>query len=139
MPKAKYIDVISHDTSVKTLSVIGHPTNRFPGLGDFGYEQGVFSVFDYGTITPTPRLDNSAICLQAGYNFEMLKDEGLNTHYLGLVTPEGEPISARDAVKRKIAPQTMRMNLVNRLKPTFNEEKGQWNYSAFLFCHIIYG
>ncbi|MBD3313078.1 hypothetical protein GF345_01415 [Candidatus Woesearchaeota archaeon] len=90
----------------------------------------VFSVFDIGTIQPSVPLDNSTINLMKGYNFEMLREKGIESHYKCLVTDEGEEISAKDAIAGKIAPTKCRIKFVNRLKPEFIEGEG-WDYSMF--------
>src|SRR2546423_7204052 len=113
---AGYIDKIHHATSVKTIFVVQRPTEAEPGIADFQFNP-VFSVFDYGTLQPPVPLDNSTIALMAAYNFERLREAGIDSHYLALVH-EGEPISAAEAIRRGVAPDTLRVRLVNRLLPT---------------------
>jgi len=119
--------------------VVKWNTHQAPGILDFVFQSqekpGVYSVFDYGTIIPPVPLDNSTICMMAAYNFEMLHEEGLPTHYLGLVTDTGVVISAREAIASRIALGTMRVRLAERLHPTFIGNKAwygrDWNYSLF--------
>lgn len=125
-----YIRTIDHATSVKKISILKEPGNDLPGLADFKANP-VFSVFDYGTIQPAIPLDNSTITLMAAYNFELLREKGIESHYQGLVCPNGEVISAKEAIRRKTAPDTIRVQFVNRLLPEFDDEKGVWDYSAF--------
>jgi phosphoribosylaminoimidazole-succinocarboxamide synthase len=73
-------------------------------------------------------LDNSTVALMAAFNFERLRDEGVPSHYLGMVH-EGELLSAREAIRRGIAPDTLRVQLVNRLTPRHTPEG--WDYSVF--------
>jgi phosphoribosylaminoimidazole-succinocarboxamide synthase len=73
-------------------------------------------------------LDNSTIALMAAFNFERLRDAGLESHYLALVH-EGEPISAAEAIRSGLAPDTLRVRLVNRLLPTHTP--AGWDYSIF--------
>ncbi len=124
-----YIRQISHATSVKSLNVIVEPTAEEHGEIDFGFLP-VFSVFDYGTLEPAVPLDNSTICLMQGFNFELLRDAGIESHYKGLVTDTGELISAKEAITRKVAPTITRVDFVNRLLPEFSKEGG-WDYSMF--------
>lgn len=132
-----YTREIDHDTSVKSISVIKEPTNRDFGVADFRCRL-VFSVFDYGTISPPIPLDNSTINLMMGFNFELLREYGIDSHYMSLVTDEGEEISAREAISRRIAPTTARVQFANRLMPEFNN--GKWDYSMFgqsdLTCYV---
>jgi phosphoribosylaminoimidazole-succinocarboxamide synthase len=122
-----YVDRIHHPTSVKTIFVVQRPTQSDPGIADFRFNP-VFSVFDYGTLQPPVPLDNSTIALMAAYNFERLREAGLESHYLSLVH-EGEAISAADAIRRGVAPDTLRVHLVNRLLPTHTASR--WDYSLF--------
>jgi phosphoribosylaminoimidazole-succinocarboxamide synthase len=114
---AGYVDKIHHPTSVKTIFVVQRPTDQEPGIADFRFNP-VFSVFDYGTLQPPVPLDNSTIALMAAYNFERLREAGIESHYIALVH-EGEAISAAEAIRRRVAPDTLRVRLVNRLLPTF--------------------
>jgi phosphoribosylaminoimidazole-succinocarboxamide synthase len=122
-----YLEKIAHPTSVKTIYVVQRPTAHAPGVADFRFNP-VFSVFDYGTLQPPVPLDNSTIALMAAFNFERLRDEGVPSHYLGMVH-EGELLSAREAIRQGVAPDTLRVQLVNRLGPRHTETG--WDYSVF--------
>jgi phosphoribosylaminoimidazole-succinocarboxamide synthase len=124
----QYKRTVDHATSVKRIGIIEEPTTSSDGVADFTFNP-VFSVFDYGTIQPAVPLDNSTICTMGGFNFELLREQGIPTHYLALVTPSGEEISAREAIAQGIAPNTMRVRFVNRLMPEF--KNGVWDYSKF--------
>ena len=123
-----YVKKIEHATSVKNIGLLVVPTHLNHGCGDFSY-QPVFSVFDFGTIKPPVPLDNSTICLMQGFNFELLRNQGIESHYECLVTDQGEEISAKEAIARKIAPTIARVKFVNRIQPEF--ENGRWDYSMF--------
>lgn len=125
---AEYVRTVDHATSVKKIRIIEEPTQTKSGMADFEYNP-VFSVFDIGTIMPPVLLDNSTICLMAGYNFELLKGEGIESHYIGLVNND-QLITADEAIKNKEHPAAMRVHFVNRIKPDFIEGKG-WDYSKF--------
>jgi phosphoribosylaminoimidazole-succinocarboxamide synthase len=122
-----YIDKIHHPTSVKTIFVVQRPTETEPGIADFRFNP-VFSVFDYGTLEPPVPLDNSTIAMMAAFNFERLREAGLESHYLGLVH-EGEAISAATAIRLSLTPDTVRVWLVNRLLPIHGAAR--WNYTVF--------
>ena len=123
-----YLRTIEHATSVKEISVIKEPTAHASGIADFRCRP-VFSVFDYGTIAPSEPLDNSTINLMMGFNFELLREQGVDSHYIALVTDQGEEIRARDAIAQGIAPTIARVAFVNRLMPEFND--GEWDYNMF--------
>jgi phosphoribosylaminoimidazole-succinocarboxamide synthase len=124
---AGYVDKIHHPTSVKTIFVVQWPTETEPGIADFRFNP-VFSVFDYGTLQPPVPLDNSTIALMAAFNFERLREAGIESHYLAMVH-QGEPISAAAAIRLGVAPDTLRVRLVNRLLPTHTP--AGWDYSLF--------
>jgi phosphoribosylaminoimidazole-succinocarboxamide synthase len=124
----RYVDRVEHGTSVKTIDIIRRPTPTHFGVSDFSYRP-VFSVFDYGTIEPPVPLDNSTVCLMQAFNFELLARQDLDNHSLGLVTPNGELISAREAIRRRVAPTITRVQFVNRIMPTHHG--GRWDYSMF--------
>jgi len=125
---AKYVDKVEGETSVKKIGVIEKPTLVDYGSADFT-NMPVFSVFDIGTIKPPVPLDNSTICLMGGFNFEVLDEVGIDTHYVGLVDDNGRVITARNAIRRGVAPTTTRVMYVNRDLPV-HTEKG-WDYSLF--------
>jgi phosphoribosylaminoimidazole-succinocarboxamide synthase len=122
-----YVDRIHHPTSVKTIFIVQRPTETEPGIADFRFNP-VFSVFDYGTLQPPVPLDNSTIALMAAYNFERLREAGIESHYLGMVE-DGELISAATAIRQGVAPDTLRVRLVTRLLPTHTV--AGWEYSTF--------
>ncbi|MBN1114184.1 MAG: hypothetical protein JXA66_02470 [Oligoflexia bacterium] len=124
----QYVRKISHATSVKEISILKEATPDSYGETDFNYKP-VFSVFDIGTIHPPVPLDNSTINIMQGFNFELLREKGIESHYIGLVTNEGTLISAKEAISGKITPTISRVRFVNRLMPEF--ANGKWDYSIF--------
>lgn len=124
----EYIRKISHSTSVKEINIIKEATNTEVGIADFKYRP-VFSVFDIGTIIPPLELDNSTINLMQAFNFKILKENEIETHYLGLIGNNFENISIEDAISKKLKPTISRVKFVNRLAPTFIA--GAWDYSNF--------
>jgi len=124
----KYLRKVAHATSVKEIYILQETTARHPGLADFKYRP-VFSVFDYGTIEPPVPLDNSTINLMMGLNFENMAEQGIPSHYVGLVTDKWELITAKEAITRKEAPTIARVKFANRFMPRFQD--GQWDYSMF--------
>jgi len=123
-----YVETVKHDTSVKQINIIEAPTDYSAGEADFKALK-VFSVFDVGRMEPTEPLDNSTITLMAGYNFELLREHGINSHYLGLVTEDGQLVDTKYCIKNGITPDKLRLQFVNRMKPVFID--GDWDYSMF--------
>ncbi len=69
--------------SVKDLVVIREASEE-PGLGKFVFSDR-YSVFDYGEMPDKIENKGKALCMVSAYFFERLEEEGINTHYLGLV------------------------------------------------------
>lgn len=132
-----YLRKVAHVTSVKEINVVEEPTAIDFGVADFKYRP-VFSVFDIGTIVPPEPLDNSTLNIMMGFNFELLTEQGMLSHYIGLVTNEGELISTKRAISQRVAPTIARVQFANRLLPKF--ENGKWDYSMFgqqdMTCYV---
>jgi phosphoribosylaminoimidazole-succinocarboxamide synthase len=60
------------------------------------------------------------------YCFEILKEEGINTHYRGLVTSDGKIVTTSELEE---SVNIMEMNLVRVFKPKF--KAGSYDYSIF--------
>lgn len=110
--------------SVKDLQIIDHPTEKHPGKGRFVFSDR-YSVFDWGEM-PDHILDKGkAICIATAYFFEKLEEEGLKTHYLGLVE--------EDQVKRlnelTEPSHIMEFKMLRVVKPELKGE--QFDYSIY--------
>src|SRR5258708_9326281 len=122
-----YLEKIHHPPSVKTIFVVQRPTQTEPGIADFRFNP-VFSVFDYGTLQPPVPLDNSTVALMAAFNFERLREAGIESHYKAMVK-DGEAISAAAAIRLGVAPDMLRVRLVQRLLPSHTA--AGWDHSLF--------
>ncbi|MCS7122113.1 MAG: phosphoribosylaminoimidazolesuccinocarboxamide synthase [Archaeoglobaceae archaeon] len=71
--------------SVKDVVVIRQPKGNRTGLGDFFFSDR-YSVFDYGIMPDLIDLKGKSLCMISAYFFEKIEDEGIKTHYLGLVS-----------------------------------------------------
>src|SRR3989338_4921845 len=133
-----YLSIVEKATSVKRIGVLQSPTANSLGIADFTYRP-VFSVFDFGTIVPPVLLDNSTVSLMAGFNFELLRERGIDSHYYGLITDKEKRVSAKEIILHRLdPPRTMRVKYANRLMPEFRD--GKWDYSMFgkgdITCYI---
>ena len=59
-------------------------TENSLGAGIFDFSDR-YSVFDWGEMPDHIPNKGAALCLMAAWNFEQLKKEGMQTHYLGIV------------------------------------------------------
>lgn len=115
--------------SVKDLDVTKKPTKDATGIGQFRFSDR-YSVFDWGEMPDHIEGKGEALCLMGAYCFERLEQEGIKTHYRGLITEKGETTSF-DKLKKPT--NTMEVKLVNVYRPRIYAEKGrlQYNYDAF--------
>ena len=81
-------------TSVKEFRVEAEPTASELGRGSFVFTDA-YSVFDWGRMPdPIPK-KGASLCTMGAYNFELLEERGVSTHYRGVVDPRagGDPVS----------------------------------------------
>jgi len=97
--------------SVKDLLILRHPDEK-PGLGRFVFSDR-YSVFDYGEMPDKIEGKGSALCMVSAYFFEKLEEEGLRTHYIGLV--EDGKVKRFDEVS--VAVNEMEIRLVRVVRP----------------------
>lgn len=122
---------MEYKTSVKTIKVLKDSTPTQTGVADFSMNP-VYSVFDVGTIVPPHPLDNSTVTTMAAFNFEMLQEAKVKSHYRGVTNSDGELFnSVKYLIKRDEIPSAIRVKYVNRVMPIFNEETGTYDYSPF--------
>ena len=74
--------------SAKDVRVITDPTPTTLGRGQFVFSDR-YSIFDWGAMPDTIPNKGAAIALTAAWTFEKLKERGIETHYRGMVGPEG--------------------------------------------------
>lgn len=97
--------------SVKDLIVLKEPTDK-PGLGRFVFSDR-YSVFDYGEMPDKIEGKGKALCMVSAYFFEKLEEEGIKTHYVGLV--EDGKVKRFDEVSGAV--NEMEIKLVKVVKP----------------------
>jgi phosphoribosylaminoimidazole-succinocarboxamide synthase len=109
--------------SVKDLMVIKEPKENL-GLGRFVFSDR-YSVFDYGRMPDEIDGKGKALCMLTTFFFEKLEDEGIKTHYVGLV--EGGKVKRFDEVEEPT--NVMEVRLVRVLKP--KKLNDHYDYSMF--------
>ncbi|MFW6013127.1 MAG: phosphoribosylaminoimidazolesuccinocarboxamide synthase [Candidatus Bipolaricaulota bacterium] len=70
--------------SVKDLRIEREPTPGALGEGYFNFSDR-YSVFDWGEMPDLIPAKGQALAMMGGYNFELLEEAGLYTHYRGMV------------------------------------------------------
>ena len=111
--------------SVKNLTVLKAPTKSQSGRGRF-YFSDRYSVFDWGEMPDHINQKGAALCITAAYFFELLKKEGIFTHYLGLV--EAGETKKLSQINHPV--KVLETILFRVLTPEFNEKEG-YDYSIY--------
>lgn len=111
--------------SVKDIIVLKQPEKEKTGIGRFVFSDR-YSVFDWGEM-PDHIIDKGkSICISSAYFFEKIEENGIKTHYIGVVDKNGniKKLSEVDGPVNKIEFKMLRV-----LKP---EIKGNaYDYSIF--------
>ncbi|AIY89611.1 phosphoribosylaminoimidazolesuccinocarboxamide synthase [Geoglobus acetivorans] len=110
--------------SVKDLTVIKKPEENRTGIGRFLFSDR-YSVFDYGEMSDHIENKGKALCLISAYFFEILENDGISTHYIGLV--EGGKVKRLNELDDAV--NEMEVRLVRVVEP---EKTGSgYDYSIF--------
>jgi phosphoribosylaminoimidazole-succinocarboxamide synthase len=111
-------------TSVKEFRVEEPATPERLGRGAFVFTDD-YSVFDWGKMPDAVPNKGASLCVMGGYNFELLEDEGVSTHYRGLVA-DGEVVGVDDVTD---PPREMAIDLTR--VPDLPPEGREYDYAAF--------
>ncbi|WP_227374701.1 phosphoribosylaminoimidazolesuccinocarboxamide synthase [Haladaptatus halobius] len=111
-------------TSVKEFRVEREPTPDSLGRGSFLFTDD-YSVFDWGKMPDRIRDKGASLCTMGSFNFELLEEEGIPTHYRGVVS-EGEVVSLSDATR---PPTEMAIDLTQ--VPNLPREGRDYDYDLF--------
>jgi phosphoribosylaminoimidazole-succinocarboxamide synthase len=91
-------------TSVKEFRVDREPNGGL-GAGAFLFTDA-YSVFDWGQMPDAVPDKGASLCTMGAFNFELLADAGVATHYRGVVPEGGDdpvPLAAADAPPTEMA------------------------------------
>jgi phosphoribosylaminoimidazole-succinocarboxamide synthase len=111
--------------SVKTLRV-DEPATSSLGSGSFVFSDD-YSVFDWGKMPDTVAGKGASLCTMGAHTFELLEDEGVPTHYRGVVHDgEAVPLDEADAPTNEMAIELTRVPEL-----PFDETTGRYDYDTF--------
>lgn len=110
--------------SVKELEVIKEPTQKEMGIGRFHFSDR-YSVFDWGVMPDLIQDKGSSLCMMGAYCFERLEEEGIKTHYRGLITKEWRLVRT-DELKEPT--NIMEIDLVRVIHPRPIQKGGKIHY-----------
>lgn len=115
--------------SVKDLEVLEKPTKTTTGIGRFHFSDR-YSVFDWGEMPDLINGKGEALCLMGAYYFEKLEEQGVKTHYRGLIAENGD-LADFDMLEEPTS--TMEISLVNVLKPEAYAKRGRIHYDYSVY------
>ena len=125
-------------TSVKEFRVDEPATADSLGRGRFVFTDA-YSVFDWGQMPDAIPRKGASLCAMGAFNFELLEDEGVPTHYRGVVDPgegtegedgdgEPEPVPLADA---SAPPTEMAIDLTQVPDLPYEGPEAGYDYDAF--------
>lgn len=114
-------------TSVKNFRVQERATETALGRGVFEFTDD-YSVFDWGKMPDTIPDKGASLCTMGAFNFELLEDAGVPTHYRGVVV-DGETTSLEEAFEAGTPPREMAIELTQ--VPDLPFEGGEYDYDAY--------
>ncbi len=113
-------------TSVKEFRIEEPASDDELGAGSFVFTDD-YSVFDWGKMPDTIPEKGASLCSMGAYNFELLEDEGIPTHYRGVI-PAGsdDPVPLADVDE---PPREMAIDLTQ--VPELSHEGREYDYDAY--------
>ena len=96
-------------TSVKDFRIDEPATPDALGRGAFVFTDD-YSVFDWGKMPDQIPDKGASLCAMGAFNFELLEDAGVPTHYRGVVR-DGETVPLEAAIDAGDAPREMAIDL----------------------------
>ncbi|MGD8545732.1 MAG: phosphoribosylaminoimidazolesuccinocarboxamide synthase [Candidatus Bathyarchaeota archaeon] len=119
--------------SVKDLEIIQRPTEDVMGVGRFHFSDR-YSIFDWGEMPDHIEDKGAALCLMGAYCFEKLEEEGVETHYRGLITKEGNLVRFEELDQPT---DIMEFDMVNVIKPETRQENEKIKYDYNMFTPLL--
>ncbi|MCK5628226.1 phosphoribosylaminoimidazolesuccinocarboxamide synthase [Candidatus Bathyarchaeota archaeon] len=119
--------------SVKDLEIIRKPTRNAMGIGRFHFSDR-YSVFDWGEMPDHIDGKGEALCLMGAYCFEKLKENGVRTHYRGLVDETKKVVNFKEV---ETPTNVMEVDLVNVYRPETHKNQGILAYDYGYFTSSL--
>ncbi len=114
-------------TSVKDFRIDEPATADALGRGAFVFTDD-YSVFDWGKMPDQIPDKGASLCSMGAFNFELLEEAGVPTHYRGVVA-DGDVVPLAEAVEAGHAPREMAIDLTQ--VPDLPFADGSYDYDAY--------
>ncbi len=114
-------------TSVKNFRIEEPASADSLGRGVFEFTDD-YSVFDWGKMPDQIPDKGASLCTMGAFNFELLEENGIPTHYRGVVV-DGEVQPLSEAIEAGHAPEEMAISLTT--VPELPFEDGSYDYDAY--------
>ena len=111
-------------TSVKEFRIEEPATDDELGRGSFVFTDD-YSVFDWGKMPDEIPQKGQSLCLMGAYNFELVEEAGVPTHYRGVVE-DGDVVPLAEATE---PPREMAIDLTQ--VPDLPHEGRDYDYDAY--------
>ena len=116
-------------TSVKEFRVDEPATATDLGRGSFVFTDD-YSVFDWGKMPDEIPEKGASLCTMGAYNFQLLEENHVPTHYEGVRTDESDEIlDLGEALSAGVAPEEMVISLTQ--VPDLPHSDGEYDYDAY--------
>ena len=116
-------------TSVKEFRVDEPATATDLGRGSFVFTDD-YSVFDWGKMPDEIPDKGASLCTMGAYNFQLLEENHVPTHYQGVLTePDGDVLDLDEALAAGTPPEEMVISLTQ--VPDLPEHDGEYDYDAY--------
>lgn len=112
--------------SVKEVEIIRPAEADKEGEGEFVFSDR-YSVFDWGEMPDHIDKKGAALCTLSAYFFHLLEQNGVKTHFLGLME-DGVP---KKFQQLRSYSNKMRVKVLRVLKPPYNKETNAYDYGIY--------
>jgi len=117
--------------SVKDLIITSQPTKYNQGVGVFKFSDR-YSVFDWGEMPDHIPEKGTVLAMIGAYNFEMLENQGIKTHYIGLLDRYGRTCTLQELLNENETSNQMIVKLSRKIQIANNYENYLKDNNNFL-------
>lgn len=118
--------------SVKDLRILKEPEENKVGIGNFVFSDR-YSIFDWGEMPDLITNKGASLAVMAAFNLEKLRENGIRTHYKGLVDSNENLVKFQDLKEGSNGSNIMQVYLAQVHEPVKKEteDKVEYDYSDY--------